>query len=305
MDRSVKYFNHRKFEVPYNFDSYIIEFYKIFKDNIQSVYIPCYYEDSYETRWKMTRAQLTQGKAFIDPIGVPESREEWSKHIEAILEAGLEPNVLFQDPIRKYTDEQIQWYIDLGIKYFTVFQDSLAKQIRQLKPDAYIIASVTKVLNPKEIESLPAGLYDDIVLHFAYNHAYDEVMKLRDDINYTMLTNTRCDERCPAQFHWLAPFRKNKNGEWYQVADFDNFKNDGFRCQYFNNGHRSSMLRPEHLHYYDKKVKTFKVLDRLVPTNTIIYDLYAYARNNVKDFINIDEINKKDIPFFNLDREGT
>lgn len=185
-------------KLPYNFDFRLIDEYEkilnnpqinLNKDEVLSIYLPCFREDGCNTRKHMAAGISTW--------------EEYVWHIKYILQYNFVIDILFQgqDLIE---DNVIQKYLDLGITHFTVSNDALARRIKKLKPNAYITASIVKLLTPEEIKNNEElEIYNEICLYFWYNREFDIIKELPKKYHYQMLVCSVCDPCCKHCFiHW-------------------------------------------------------------------------------------------------------
>jgi len=135
----------------------------------------------------------------------PKTREEYAAAVRTVIEAGFEPEVLFQEPGQILSESQIKMYVDMGVRRFSVYEDENAYRIKTVCPKAYVCASLTKLLSPGDIEKL-SPVYDEICLHFWYNRELDIIERLPPNRSYSILVNTSCSSTCTdCRLHWFGP----------------------------------------------------------------------------------------------------
>lgn len=272
----------RKFEFPYNFDKDFVKKVKPHQTYIDTVYIPMFMEDGLTTR------------IFYQVDWYPKSRDEYVWHITQLINNGFKPNVLIQDPIKKFTAEELKWYIALGVKHFTVYQDSVARKLREIDNSVVISASITKKLLPDDIAQLPSGLYDNVILHFAYNHSLDIIKNLRKDIRYIIVANVECHQDCWGTHHWYQTLEYDEKTEcWNHLDNPRLFKH---HCSIPSD--ECAIVFPEYLHYYDEHISVYKLIDRTFPTERNLMFLQMFANTENKKTVDDNYLNRNNIRFF-------
>lgn len=186
----------RKFEVPYNYSvDYLLKLQHMvpnLKDVTEFVYLPGFKEHTYETR---------QSSYLVEQ---PQTLEQYEAHINFIKSLGLPIGIVFQE--RKPIDVEIlRYYTDkLDINEFIVYDDENAKRIKDLKPGAKCILSVTRCLSVNDIKTNDYSLYDRIVLDFRLNDL-ELIKSLPDKYKYVVIANCPCSKTMPVQVchvHW-------------------------------------------------------------------------------------------------------
>lgn len=224
------------FKFPYDFDmsnievlNHLMSTYKAINSDIgiSSVYFAPFYQHSMSARQ-------------YGDTG-PATWESYVEHIKYIIANGYTPDVLLQEPEKILEEEVIQMYLDAGVKTFTVSVDENAKTIRRLCPDAYIVASTTKVLSPKEILETDLSMYDEICLHFWYARNIKTIMELPKTHKYSIIVNALCcctSTQCYE--HWFGTSRRGS-----------------FNCTSRYNKAYSSAI--DDLEYFYPYIHTFKI----------------------------------------------
>lgn len=236
----------KKFEIPYNFckESLLGEAYR-YKDKIDCVYLPAYYEHSVSTRTECGNYPLD-----IDTY--------W-EHVDFIKELGLEPSVLFQSGI--VSDEIIQMYLNRGIRYFIVRDDNLAIRIKQLNPNTRITASIIKQLTVEDLNTKDLSMYDNIVLDFHLNRL-ETVKSLPKNHKYILMPNAPCYYDCPKErcmFHWFH----GKELDESEVFCVDLYK-------------ESCWIPANALHEYDEYIDGYKLQGREMNDYSLLYYMLHY-----------------------------
>lgn len=210
---------------------------------ISSVYLPAFKEHCMSARNDEANEHL------------PNSWQEYAEHIHAIKSYGYTPDVLFQEPHKTIDESIIQMYLDEGVRTFTVAEDDNARTIKRLCPEAYVIASITKVLAPNEIHALEDGLYDEVCLYFWYNRNLKTISSLPKQMNYSVVINAWCSCTCEScHRHWFS-----KDRHTYACEERD--KTD--RCGISD------------LHYFTPYIHTFKLQGRdYIDAAFITFDLF-------------------------------
>lgn len=229
-----------KFKVPYIFDLRIPKFYSIYADRISTVYLPPYKDDAYNTR--MERNSNIIGRRRY----VAQNRSEYEHHINNLKLYGLNLSLLWQDRNNRIDPEIVSYYDSLGINGYTVCADSDAKLIRNISPSAHITSSITRVSNGNITDEEYYMLYDKIVLMWSYNRAIETLMKFPESLQkkIILLINTWCCLQCTGVKHW------------YHLGDYQ------AECKIQTDIRQSAFIYPEHLNYFDKYVREYKLEGR-------------------------------------------
>jgi hypothetical protein len=190
----------KKVEIGYNFDLELIDYIaeNRYHEYISGIYtIP--FKDDYGVS---TRKYLT----FSD---VQNDRKLYEEHINKITSNNLSIILLLQDQEHVLTKEVLEYYVNLGIKKFTVQNDDTAKMIKEYDSNLEIIASITKRLSYNDFMTKVLSMYDKFVLFFPFNRSLDTIKKLPQSYKYILLLNSPCGYTCPATFHWFSDCDEN------------------------------------------------------------------------------------------------
>lgn len=254
------------FEVPYNFDSKLVHFYKKNSSYIRYLYIPPYKDDSDNTR---TIIQTnTVGRCYM-----PDSRGEYERHLGEICEAGLRFVILWQMPERVISVDTIKYYQGLGSAGFIVANDTSAEVIKSYSTELSVTCSIvqrtcTDVLR-KDFRS-----YDYVILYYPFNRALDALKMLgiiKDKI--ILMPNTLCNVDCPSMHHWFPA----------KDRLFDAAKDCPLTASTLA---KSGLIFPEHLRLFDDYVAGYKLQGREYRTAAIKHLCsFYFKRNNYQGFI--------------------
>jgi hypothetical protein len=236
------------FEVPYNFDENLIQFYKQNCDKISYLFLPPYKDDMINTR---THIQThIKGQCYM-----PSSREEYERHLSFITEAHLKFVILWQSK-EDISIEKIKYYCSLGTTGFTVASNNNAEIIKGYKANLVVISSIVRNIC-KEISNIDFHNYDYIVMHFPFNRALDVLKQLNLIKNKIILMpNTFCHTDCPGIQHWFAKTQDDF------VPERD--------CKALRDIEYSAYIYPEHLHIFDNYISGYKLQGREYSTEVII-----------------------------------
>jgi hypothetical protein len=104
----------------------------------------------------------------------------------------------------RVSDDIIKKYMDLGIHRYVVTNDATAYRIHELDPEAFVTASMTKLLKPEQIMNDDLSMYDEICLFFWYAQALDVVKTLPKKYEYSLIGGMHmCYTQCTACItHW-------------------------------------------------------------------------------------------------------
>lgn len=188
------------FEIPYNFNfdgqyfggdgKNFHGLHSIPKEKIDSIYLPAWKEDAITTRFSIGH--------------MPKTLDEYRQHLSNLRDQGYPLSVLFQ---RNADFEKIKSYIeDYGVTGFTLNDDFLAARIKDKYGDQVNLKkSLTSKLMPEDIKNGDYSMYDNICLWFWYNRHINDLKKLPDKYNYTILVNSFCLWNCPyTEEHWFG-----------------------------------------------------------------------------------------------------
>ena len=260
----------QSFELPYNFDLDLIQFYKIYFKNkselIHSIYLPPFKDDynSAKFYYKDYYNNKTMQETF------PFTFEEYQKHIEQInLNFPNKINLLLQQNQYIMQKEQIQKYLNINITKFCVGSFEQAKIIKNYFSKAEIMGSITMKIMPQELNNnlnLYKKYFDSFVLWFPYNRDIELIKKLPKDFKYVLLVNCWCDKNCSGTFHWLA----NSYEEEKKIQNICPNKNGGtIKNKIF--------IPPQYLYLFQDYISYLKIQGREYPTEKIIEDVVTYT----------------------------
>ena len=254
------------FEVPYNFDENLIKFYKKNKSFINYLYLPPYEEDSANTRTSIQTG--TVGHCYM-----PQTREEYERHLRKITEAGLRFVVLWQVPGLDLSIEMLNYYSRLNASGFIVANDKNAAFIRQNKPQLLVICSIVQRTCYNILEK-DLSNYDYVILYYTFNRALDALRRLtqlKDKL--IIMPNSLCDVNCPSVHHWFPT----------KDRPFDPSRDCSMTIEHID---RCGLILPEHLRLFDDYVGGYKLQGRELPTEAIKYLCHFYfKRTKYDDFI--------------------
>ena len=245
----------KTFEVPYNFDYSLIDFYARHGSMISFIYLPPFKKDAINTR------TLIENPVRGSLGYMPDTREEYIDHLKYIQQKGLKYCVLWQvnDNI---TAETIRFYENFGVSGFVVSSEQNASVIKNYDKNLLLIASITMKLSFNELLNKDFSNFDGVVLFFPFTRALNAIKKLghiKDKL--VLMPNTTCWTDCPAVHHWFP-----KNNE---LREED-------RCLAPCNLEKSCLIYPEHLYLFDQYVGGYKLQGREYPTYEIINNAEAY-----------------------------
>lgn len=236
------------FEVPYNFEMDMIDFYKQNANHVRFLFLPPFKDDSPNTRTIIQSDTIVEGMSYM-----PSTREEYEKHLGVIKSASLKFVVLWQTP-KVLTPEFLDYYVSLGACGFIVATDENAKIVKSYDSNLIVVCSIVQRL-VQGISSHDFTYYDYVVLYYPFNRALDVFKKLKSLKNkLVIMPNTVCPTDCPAIHHWFPskehPFDENT-------------------CMVTKRMDRSSYIFPEHLYLFDEYVAGYKLQGREFPTKML------------------------------------
>lgn len=246
----------RLFEVPYNFDESLIQFYKRYISNISYIFLPPFKDDLTNTRTYIESD--TKGCCYM-----PKNRTEYEGHIRLINGSGLKFIVLWQDRNNVMSREMLEYYCRLGASGFTIANDINAKIIKDYRSNLVVICSIIQ-RRCRGITCMDFKYYDYIVMYFPFNRALD-VLKQLAPIKEKMLLipNTFCHTDCPGIHHWfIEDYNFNPVEDCPAIKDIKN----------------SAYIYPEHLYLFDNFIGGYKLEGREYPTELIIIICEMYFR---------------------------
>lgn len=254
------------YEVPYNFDEALIPFYKKNAAYINFLYLPPYKDDAINTRSSIQTQK--KGRCYM-----PQSREEYEKHLEKISSAGLRFVVLWQVSDSIIPKNTLEYYCRMNASGFIVANDCNASIIKEYDPNLLSICSIVQRtctnINQKDLT-----YYDYVILYYPFNRALDALKKLthiKDKI--ILMPNTLCNVDCPSVHHWFPtennPFIAERDC-WMTPQTID-------KC---------GLIFPEHLGLFDNYVGGYKIQGREYSSQAIKYVCqYYFTRKYSEDFV--------------------
>lgn len=230
-----------------------------FKEYIKFIYIPAWKDDDVIN----TRSYLWE----TDPW-MPQTWGEYVQRIKIIQSFDIPVSILFQNG---GTYKTFQKYYDLGIRYFTMGNDDLAKEIKKTHTDVYLVSTLTKGLTIDNIENTDYSMYDEIVLWFWFNRHLDQIKELPKKYKYCIQLNATCYYDCKwFNFHW---YRFNKEDRLKGSAS------DVLPCLQYRIGktREQIIIFPEDVSYFEPYLNSYKLIDRESGTDEIMHFFLSYV----------------------------
>ena len=254
------------FEIPWNNDTKLLDCLNSssLRNKVQCIYLPC--ADSH-------------GKCTCAKEGINYSEYDIQNHVAHIKDAGFNPCILMQ---RNFDLSYLPFYVDMGIRYFTVGEDRVAESIRErLGDDAYIIASVTKDLMNDDYEmysEMKPELYNIFILRLGYSRDIEAIMNLPKNLKYGIMPNLVCLWNCPNyRQHWFPDMHESFNNR------VDSFHCEDVRCN--ENGDldltKSMYIPSSDLWAFDPLVNMYKLTHRTEITENIMDHITAYSNVDI------------------------
>lgn len=263
----------QKFEVPYNFDLNSVDKLLPYKDHIDFVYMSSYYEDGNNSRYDL-----------ILRNDVPSTWDEYVTHVNKIKE-NFNIGVLIQN---NCTMELIEKYYNLGIKIFVINDTDLVSNIKEKYNDIRCILSITSVLTLEDIQNNDYSMYDEIVLFFNFCRQVYLLKELPSKYKYVLILNSHCVYNCDRCLeHWNL---KADTIEEYREKELEIMKD---HCDIFREDR--AFIQPQDLIYFNDYITNYKILDRMMDSDDIIYEIDRYS----KDY----ESTKKEISWYMIGGE--
>lgn len=257
-----------KFEVPYNFDLQLLEYYKKRKNFISHLFLPPFKDDLCNTR-SLIETNI-KGKSYM-----PKSRKEFEYHLNQIRNKDLEIVVLWQDLNKTISKDLLDYYVNLGTTGFIIANDENAKIIKKFNPTLKVIASIVQA-NFRNILDKDLSCYDYLVLFYPFTRSIESLKSLKSIKNKLILMpNTFCHTNCPGKHHWFA---NDKNSF--------NMQRD---CPAFNDIEHSTFIFPEHLRLFDNFVGLYKLQGREYTSDEIITSCESYFQRETLPFLISEE----------------
>ena len=247
----------QKFEIPYNFDFKLIDELTPYKDFVDFIYMPSYYADGGNSR-----------KDLILKQSVPDTWDEYLEHL-SYIQAHFDVGILIQE---NCTIELIDKYYDLGVRIFVLNDSDLTIAAKQQYPDIRCILSITSILSANDIKNNDYSMYDEIVLFFNFCRQIQLLKELPANYKYVLIINSHCIYNCNrASEHW----KLNANTIEEYIS-----KVDPLIYNYCGNTYREdrAFILPQDLVYFNDYITNYKLVDRLMPTEDIIYEIDRYTK---------------------------
>lgn len=260
-----------KFEVPYSFNEEILPYYELYSRSINFLFLPPYYEDSFNTRTCLQGK--VKGRSYM-----PQTREEYEYHLNLIRNRNLNFVVLWQDRESVISKDFLDYYSKMGASGFIVANDRNAKIIKDYNPKLLVISSIVQRLC-KDISKKDFSYYDYIVMFYPFTRSLD-VLKELSALHKKMviMPNSLCHTDCAGVHHW---FMKN--------AKFD----ADSLCPARKDTSRSTFIFPEHLDLYDSYVGGYKLQGREWSTDYVITICESYFNRITLDALLPRELNNE------------
>lgn len=265
----------KPFDLPYNFDFNLIDFYNIYFNKninrqIHSIYLPPHLND-YITAKSNQKIHTTYNTLKIKNI-IPIDNQEYKEHILYIDK--LLPNtlmLLLQQNNLLMSYNVLEKYLKLNIKKFCVGSIDQAKMIKEIDPSIEITGSITMKMMPNDLieqNSLLNQYFDNFVLWFPYNRNIKMIQQLPLNFNYILLLNCTCSINCQGTSHWFAT------------------ENDTIKCPSIqeNNIQKQIIIPRDFLYLFNNYINIYKLQGREFPTKLIIEQIIYYNTTIPKSF---------------------
>lgn len=247
----------KPFEIPYNFDTKLIDFLNIYNNiGIHSIYLPPFQNHYITTRHYYQYLSMT----------FPKNLENYEYHINYINK--YFPNkimLLLQRRDHILSDELIKYYLDLGITIFCVGTIEQARKIKQQNSQVEIIGSITLQINLQLLQQEEYNIFDGFVLFFPFNRDISLIKKLPPNFTYSLLVNSGCNIKCDGITHWFVNSQQEEQ----------NIKN---KCPGRNVNFENSIYIPNiDVQYFEPYINYIKLQGREYNTQKIIGDIVNYT----------------------------
>ena len=266
----------QKFEVPYNFDISLIDRLIPYKDFIDFIYMPSYYEDGENSR-----------KDIILRGEVASSWEEYVSHVDKIKE-NFNIGVLIQN---QSTIELIDKYYSLGIRIFVLNDNELVIKAKEKYSDIRCILSITSVISSDDINNNDYSMYDEIVLFFNFCRQLHLLKELPTKYKYVIIVNSHCVFNCDrASAHWNLNADTNEEYGEKVIKIIRGYCSEVYRED-------RAYIQPNDLVYFNDYISNYKLVDRLMSTEDIVYEIDKYTKTY--------ENTRKEISWYMIDENYT
>lgn len=259
----------KPFEIPYNFDTKLIDFLEIYQEKIN---IHCIYLPPFKDHYKSAKYYHTGQTGVCVENTYPKTILDYEYHIKYINSRF--PNkimLLLQQNNINMSIELLNYYFSLGIKKFCVGSLEQAKIIKE-KFNNYnieIFGSITMKINKLKLTEEHIKYFDGFVLWFPFNRDIKRIKKLPNNFKYILLINCKCCSFCDGTHHWFAS--KEEEEHMYCPRKFFNIN---FQEQNFKN---SIFIRPNDLQLFEPYISYYKLQGREYKTWQIISDIIYYT----------------------------
>lgn len=273
----------KTFEVPYNFQP---DFITRFKEHpqlceaIECVYLPAWHEDAETTR---------QDTNLV--YEYPKTYQDWKSHVLRLKDEGMNPCILIQKC--KDTFNVVEKYYEFGVRKFIINDDEAGRKLKGIHGnDIELILSITRVLSFEELcnEANDFSMYHHIVLFFYFNRHFDLIKQLPKKYKYSIIVNEHCFYNCKLHDeHWYMKFKDNND---FEVKDIQ-MKLKCHACQLRTNEYAvdqdayTTYIDPHALGLIDDYIYCYKLVDRRMPTEIILYEVKRYAYHD--NYYNVDD----------------
>lgn len=261
-----------KFEVPYNFDEIILDYYCARSDAISYLYLPPYKDDLQNTR--TAQQSLIKGHSYM-----PQTRGEYEYHLKLIRERDLHFLILWQQPNNVIDKNLLDYYLNLGASGFIVSNDENAHIIKTHNPELQVIGSITQCRTTK-LTKEDLQFYDGIVLFYPFMRSIDS-LKILESIKEKLIImpNSFCHTECKGYPHWFIKDSK----------DFDPTKD----CPAYSDKSKSTFIYPDHLKFFDEYVGAYKLQGREWTTDYIVTVSESYFHRVVLSELIDSQLDRK------------
>lgn len=247
----------QKFEVPYNFDLNLVEKLLPYKDHIDFLYMGSYYEDGTNSR-----------KELVLSNRVPFTWDEYILHVSEIQKY-FNIGVLIQN---NCTLDLIDKYYNIGIRIFILNDSDLVTAAKEKYNDIRCILSITSVLTLEDIKDNDYSMYDEIVLFFNFCRQVQLLKELPTRYKYVLILNSHCVYNCDRCLeHWRL---KADTIEKYRDKEMELMKD---HCDIFREDR--AFIQPQDLLYFNDYINAYKIVDRVMDTDDIIYEIDRYSKD--------------------------
>ncbi len=258
-------------EIPYNFDTQLIDFLKIYSIDIHCIYVPPFKE-----HYKCAKYYYTHDNGIYMGDTFPNTLLYYEQHIQYINDNFPDKlMLLLQQPIEIMNIDLISYYISLGFKKFCVGSIQQAKIIKEYfkNINIEIIGSITMKINKLKLkENQDYNKYfDGFVLWFPFNRNLKKIQELPNNFKYILLINCKCCSFCDGTHHWFADYNTEKHLYCPKSSFGNSPENKNFKDLIF--------IRPNDLYLFDNYIDYYKLQGREYTTKQIINDIVYYTSN--------------------------